>query len=78
MAPTWEEFATETKGVVNVAKVDVTQNRELGSKFNIKGFPTLKYFHDGQVYDYSGPRTVSSFKEFSVDKGYTKVEGKRI
>ena len=27
MAPTWEEVATELKGKVNVAKVDVTQNR---------------------------------------------------
>jgi len=27
-----------------VAKVDVTENKELGERFGIKGFPTLKFF----------------------------------
>jgi thioredoxin-like negative regulator of GroEL len=77
MAPTWEEFATATKGSVNVAKVDVTQNRDLAAKFGIKGFPTLKFFSGGKVYDYSGARTLSAFKEFA-ESGYTKTEGRRI
>lgn len=44
MEPTWDELATSLKGKVNVAKVDVTANRELGSRFDIKGFPTVKFF----------------------------------
>lgn len=44
LAPTWEEVATELKGEVNVAKVDVTQNRALGKQYGIKGFPTLLLF----------------------------------
>lgn len=77
MAPTWDEFAATSQGVVNVAKVDVTQNRELATRFDIKGFPTLKFFSGGMVYDYSGPRTVKSFKEFA-EGGYTKTEGRRV
>ena len=44
LAPTWEEVATELKGQVNVAKIDVTQNRALGKQYGIKGFPTLLLF----------------------------------
>jgi thioredoxin-like negative regulator of GroEL len=40
-----EELATELKGVANVAKVDVTGNRDIGNRFDIKGFPTIKFFH---------------------------------
>jgi thiol-disulfide isomerase/thioredoxin len=29
---------------MNLAKVDVTENKELGERFGIKGFPTLKFF----------------------------------
>ena len=44
LAPTWEEVATELKGKVNIAKVDVTTNKELGNQFDIKSFPTLLFF----------------------------------
>ena len=48
LAPTWEEVATELKGQVNVAKVDVTENRALGKQFGVKGFPTLLFFRKVQ------------------------------
>ena len=32
----------------NLAAVDVTKNKNLGERFEIKGFPTLKYFKDGE------------------------------
>jgi len=28
----------------SLAKVDTTENKELGERFGIKGFPTLKFF----------------------------------
>jgi len=57
LAPTWEEVATELKGEVNVAKVDVTQNRALGKQYGIKGFPTLLLFRRGKMVKYSGARS---------------------
>ena len=39
-------------GLVNVAEVDVTANRALGSRFEVKGFPTLLYFTKGTMYKY--------------------------
>ena len=28
-------------------QVDATENKELGTKFGVKGYPTLKFFKDG-------------------------------
>jgi protein disulfide-isomerase A1 len=42
-----------------VAKVDVTENKELGERFEIKGFPTLKWFVNGVPSEYTGGRTAA-------------------
>lgn len=47
LTPTWKKLATALKGKVNVGKVDATENRELGSKFDVRGYPTLKFFPAG-------------------------------
>merc|ERR1719421_1742698 len=39
LAPVWEDVASRLVGEINVAKVDVSQNRNLGTRFGIKGFP---------------------------------------
>lgn len=40
------------------AQVDATEQGDLASKFGIQGYPTLKWFVDGElVGDYSGGRT---------------------
>ena len=46
LAPTWNQFADEQAGVINVGKVDCTEetNKALCSQFNVKGYPTLLYF----------------------------------
>eukprot|EP00092_Neocalanus_flemingeri_P004114 GFUD01004426.1.p1 GENE.GFUD01004426.1~~GFUD01004426.1.p1 ORF type:complete len:519 (+),score=155.88 GFUD01004426.1:230-1786(+) len=46
----------ESKSEVKLAKVDATAHKETGTKFNIEGFPTLKFFKDGKPADYNGPR----------------------
>jgi thioredoxin-like negative regulator of GroEL len=37
MVPMYEDLATSLKGEFNIGKVDVPANKELGTKFNIKG-----------------------------------------
>eukprot|EP00306_Pavlova_sp_CCMP459_P012658 CAMPEP_0185192376 /NCGR_PEP_ID=MMETSP1140-20130426/18238_1 /TAXON_ID=298111 /ORGANISM="Pavlova sp., Strain CCMP459" /LENGTH=328 /DNA_ID=CAMNT_0027759121 /DNA_START=39 /DNA_END=1023 /DNA_ORIENTATION=+ len=67
LAPTWEELATKLEADgsnVKVGKVDVTQSRGLGDRFKVRGFPTLIYFADGQMYKYKGARTVDDFETF--------------
>ena len=48
-----------------LAAVDATVELELSKKFDVQGFPTIKYFQDGQMkYDYGFPRTTEAFIEF--------------
>jgi len=42
-----------------IAKVDATEEKDLASKFGIKGFPTLKWFVNGEPTEYTGGRTES-------------------
>jgi len=66
LAPTWDQLATQAKGSFNVAKVDCTV--ETGSCSDIRGYPTIKLYHNGQITPYNGPRTIESFAEFVRDK----------
>jgi thioredoxin domain-containing protein 5 len=74
LAPVYEDVASQLKGVTNVAKVDVMASRDLGTRFDIKGFPTLLLFSKGRVYTFKGKRTVDDIVEF-VRGGYQVHEG---
>ncbi len=49
VSPIIEELAKEYEDKVNFIKVDVDQNKELASKYNIFSIPTLAIFRDGKV-----------------------------
>jgi len=49
ISPIVEELAKDYEGKVDFVKVDVDQNRELASKYNISSIPTLAIFRNGQV-----------------------------
>jgi protein disulfide-isomerase-like protein len=74
LAPVYEEVATELKGEVNVAKVDASKERSIGSRFEIKGFPTILFLSHGQVYKYKGKRTKDALVEFAKGGYKLKVE----
>jgi protein disulfide-isomerase A1 len=60
LAPEYEKAATAMKeidGTVKLAKVDATAETATAEKFEVRGFPTLKFFRDGTPTDYSGGRT---------------------
>ncbi|KAF4976508.1 hypothetical protein FZEAL_6826 [Fusarium zealandicum] len=73
LAPVWEELAItyeHAKDKVQIAKVDADAQRELGKRFGIQGFPTLKFF-DGKSdkpEDYKSGRDLESLTEFIADK----------
>ena len=46
----------EAEPPVKLAKVDATVHKELGTRFGVKGYPTLKFFKKGISIDYAGPR----------------------
>jgi len=74
LAPIYEKVATALKGKVNVGKVDCTSEAVLAKRFGIRGYPTLKFLKNGQVYDYEGDRSQENFVEF-VTSTYTKSTG---
>ncbi|GFR39801.1 hypothetical protein Agub_g288 [Astrephomene gubernaculifera] len=73
------------KNRVVVAKVNADAHRSLGDKFEVRGFPTIKYFPAGKAankdsaQDYQQARTATAFLEFlkaklEADKGFARVE----
>ena len=60
MTPHYAKAATTLKKLhpeIVLAKVDADKHKDLGTKFGVKGFPTIKWFSEGTASDYSGGRT---------------------
>ncbi|KAE8148947.1 thioredoxin-like protein [Aspergillus avenaceus] len=80
LAPTYEELSqvfAHADGKVTVAKVDADEHRELGKRFGVQGFPTLKWF-DGKSdkpEDYKGGRDLESLSSFISEKTGVKPRG---
>ncbi len=74
VAPIVEELAKEYEGKVNFVKVDVDQNKELASKYNIFSIPTLVIFHNGQlVFQAAGAVSKESIRNYINKKTQTEV-----
>jgi len=69
LVPTYEQVATQLKGKVSVGKVDCTQEKKVAAQYKIRGYPTLKFKTNGQLYDYSGDRSVADLYKFASE-GY--------
>ena len=68
VSPIVEELAKEYEDIVNFVKVDVDQNKELASKYNILSIPTLTIFRNGQVVaQTAGARSKESIRNY-IDK----------
>lgn len=67
LAPTWDELAeTFVDDDVVIAKYDATANENEG--VDIKGFPTIRYYKNGNPIDYNGGRDVESLKKFITEQ----------
>lgn len=49
IAPILDEVSAAYEGKLNIAKMNVDENREIPAKFGIRGIPTLMLFKDGQL-----------------------------
>jgi len=64
LAPIYEQVATQLKGKIQVGKVDCTANNDVCTAYEIRGYPTIKFVHNGKQYDYQSERTVEEFSKF--------------
>jgi thioredoxin 1 len=57
-SPILKEVADELGDRVRVIKIDVDQNNELASRYNIQGVPTVMVFKNGEIkYQQAGLHT---------------------
>ena len=49
IAPILDEVSEQYKDKLQIAKMNVDENREIPAKFGIRGIPTLMLFKDGQL-----------------------------
>lgn len=78
LKPIYEELADVylyAKDQVIIAKVDADAHKDLGGKFGVSGFPTIKWFPKGvtaddvdKVEDYNSGRDLDSFANFIKEK----------
>lgn len=69
MKPTWDKLGAAYEGseTVIIADVDCTIEKDLCSKFGVRGYPTIKYFTGDTAADgdkYEGGRDFDSLKTF--------------
>ena len=49
LAPILDEVSAAYEGKLQIAKMNVDENRDIPAKFGIRGIPTLMLFKDGQL-----------------------------
>lgn len=61
LVPEYQKTAKALKGIVKVGAINVDEHQSLGSRYNVRGFPTIKIFGSNKKNptDYQGPRTAS-------------------
>jgi len=81
LAPDWETLGQSFEGSkdVVIGKVDADAHKDLGSRFDVHGYPTLKWFPKGSTTpeDYNGGRGLDELTAFVTQKSGAKSKTKK-
>lgn len=61
-------------GVVKVGAVNADEDKGLGGRFNIRGFPTIKIMYGSKTEDYNGQRTAKGIVDAALKAARDKVD----
>lgn len=62
------EILSKNDPPIALAKVDATEQKALGERFGIQGFPTLFWFKNGEKSEYTGGRTKDTIVSWVLKK----------
>jgi len=72
LAPEWAKAANELKGKVKLGAVDATVHTSIASRYDVKGYPTIKFFPGGKkgsdAEEYDGGRTAPDIVAWASEK----------
>lgn len=65
----YENFAQAVKGTIRVGAINADAHRDVGARFDVRGFPTIKVWHMGEKKvsspkEFEGARTARSLQTF--------------
>lgn len=64
MGPIFEQLAEHFKGKIKFAKVNVDENSNLASRYDVMSIPTFLVFRDGEeIYRHTGSVSFEQFKQ---------------
>uniref|UniRef100_A0A2P2HXV2 protein disulfide-isomerase n=2 Tax=Hirondellea gigas TaxID=1518452 RepID=A0A2P2HXV2_9CRUS len=73
LEPHWAEAATKLKGLMKLGALDATVHTVKAGQYNVNGFPTIKFFYNGEVIDYDGGRTAGDIVSWATDRASANI-----
>jgi len=70
LGPNWKTAAKQLEGKVKMGSVDATVNPALAQKYDVKGYPTIKYFPKGpktEAKEYAGGREADAIVDYALE-----------
>jgi protein disulfide-isomerase len=75
LSPILDTAASHLAGKLSIGKIDCTVEKELcKSRFDVRGYPTLKYYRDGEFVDYPLGRDLESILSFGEKMSQSPVK----